>query len=336
MSRNLLDHARENRDMITLKKAFQSIGCDCDFDDINGAAEAIKNLSTVPTVFNATLLPGPGVKVTPIERKGYKISANSEAQLFADINEKYRRGTSIHNVLAGILTHDLPKAVKVAIGAPRVSDIEVFKVYDDGIDYYNNAYFGRKGQGRKTGLQPCTWYVKIYTTSQVEPLYVSLSPIVTDLYNNLMQDMRREVGKMVDDAIKATQIGEPNDPDSTLENVDKTDPNDWHYQPNFGPHKPVHGCHKPGHCGGHHKPQRPCRPEPIYPEPEDPEENDGPIIYEQPTDPNSPGISYDEPTGCPICDEDKDFGGYAGDDNFGIDQTLEDAGLNDILKLLND
>lgn len=322
MSRNLLDHARENRDMLKLKDAFKSIGCDCDFDDINGAADAVRKLSTVPTVVNATLMPGPGVKVTPIERKGYKLSANSEAQLISDISEKYRKGTSIQNVLSGIIRHDIPKAVRMAIRAPRVSDIEVFKVYDDGIDYYNNPYFGPKGQGRKTGLQPCAWYIKIYTTAQVEPLYVCLSPMVEDLRRSILMETRREADKAIAAAIHALKNGE-----------------EWT------------GCTcEDFHHGHHHKPCRPNRPnEPIIPpvdpvEPEepgnspiDPEEptGTGPIIYEQPLDPNEPHIKYDDPTGCPICDKDPDFGGYRGDDDFEYNVEPEELEGDDFDEFLN-
>ena len=306
MSRNLLDHARENRDMNTLKQAFKAIGCDCDFNDMDGAAEAIRKLSTVPTVVNAALMPGPGVKVTPIERKGYKLSANDEAQLVADISEKFRKGTSIHDVLKGIVHHEIPKAMKHAIRAPRVSDITVFKVYDDGIDYYDNPYFGPKGQGRKSGLQPCAWYIKLYTVAQVEPLYVCLSPMVEDLRREILLETRREADKAIEAAIHklSHELG--------------LHPIPW---PGCGcDHKPEH---KPGH--GHHRPEKPVKPvEPIEPEdpgnspiePEEPTETTGPIIYEQPNDPDTPDISYDDPTGCPICDQDPDYGGYRGDDDF--------------------
>lgn len=318
MSRNLLDHARENHDMSKLKQAFQSIGCDCDFNDIDGAAEAIRRLSTVPTVVNAALMPGPGVKVTPIERKGYKLSANDEAQLTADISDKFRKGTSIHNVLKGIVHHEIPKAMKQAIRAPRVSDITVFKVYDDGIDYYDNPYFGPKGQGRKSGLQPCAWYIKLYTVSQVEPLYVCLSPMVEDLRREILLETRREADKAIEAAIHklSHELG--------------LHPIPW---PGCGCEKPEHpGHHRPGH--GHHRPEKPVEPElpedpgnsPI--DPEEPEQ-EGPIIYEQPNDPDTPDIKYDDPVGCPICDEDPDFGGYRGDDDFEFNVEPEETGNDD-------
>ena len=329
MSRNLLDHARENRDMLNLKQAFKSIGCDCDFDDINGAAEAIRKLSTVPTVVNATLMPGPGIKITPIERKGYKISATDEARLTVDINEKYCRGTSVHNVLNGIVRHDIPKAIRMAIRAPRVADIEVFKVYDDGIDYYNNPYFGPKGQGRKTGLQPCAWYIKIYTTSQVEPLYVCLSPMVEDLRRSILIETRREADKAIAAAIEALKNGE-----------------EWP------------GCTCGDHHHHHHHHHRPCCPcepvdppvdpeepvdppvdpeEPVDPpvDPDDPNEK-GPIIYEQPIDPSTPPIEEGhEPTGCPICDRDKNFGGYDDDPGFSVDSDIEGEDFDDFLNSLD-
>ena len=317
MSRNLLDHARENRDMDTLKQAFASIGCDCDFNDIDGAAEAVRKLSTVPTVVNAAIMPGPGVKVTPIERKGYKLSANDEATLTSDISDKFRKGTSIHNVLKGIVNHEIPKAVKHAIRAPRVTDITVFRVYDDGIDYYDNPYFGPKGQGRKSGLQPCTWYVKLYTPTQVEPIYVNLSPMVEGLRREILMETRREADKAIAAAIHGLRH-------------------------ELGMHV----------CGGHHhKPCRPIKPEPpVCPEPPigpgpvepidpveppvcpEPTEPIGPIIYEQPIDPETPLIKEDEVTGCPLCDRDPSFDGYDDDDTFGVDSEDE---FDDFLKTLD-
>lgn len=322
MSRNLLDHARENRDMNTLKQAFKSIGCDCDFNDIDGAAECIRELSTVPTVVNATLMPGPGVKVTPIERKGYKLSANSEAVLIADINGKFRKGTSIHNVLGDIVNCEIPKAMKMAIRAPRVSDIVVFKVCDDGVDYYDNPYFGPKGRGRKSGLQPCAWYVKLYTIAQVEPLYVCLSPMVEDLRREILLEARHETDKAIAAAIHKLK----------------------HELGLLPPHYPGCGCdHKP--CHGHHCPETPTTPptEPEGPttppaEPDEPDEptQEGPIIYEQPIDPSTPVISEGhEPTGCPICDRDPVFGGYDDDPEFSVDEEGTGCGDDDFNEFLN-
>ena len=70
-------------------------------------------------------------------------------------------------------------------------------------------------------------------------------------------------------------------------------------------------------------------------DPDDPNEK-GPIIYEQPIDPSTPPIEEGhEPTGCPICDRDKNFGGYDDDPGFSVDSDIEGEDFDDFLNSLD-
>lgn len=308
MSQNLLEHTRSNRVFADLKQSLREIGCDvCDVNELADVPQAIRNqCCTGPNaVVNATIMSGPGIKVTPIERKGYKISANDEAPITSDLTPDYKKGTSIHKVLFSILNHELPKAVREAIRAPRIADMEIFKVHEDGIDYFQNPYFGDKGCGRRTGLHPREWYVKIYTCAQVEPYYLDLAPMVEDLRREILWQARRETDKAIRRALTI-------------------------YHNKF--HRYDVGC-KPPHHGGHHHPCRPCPP---HKDPEfggfdpdddfnvDPEmpDNDEPTVIIPPISEDFPII--EEGTGnCPICDKDEDFGGFDPDMDFGNDDWLD-------------
>lgn len=323
MSQNLLEHTRSNRVFADLKQSLREIGCDvCDINELADIPRAIRNqCCTGPNaVVNAAIMPGPGIKVTPIERKGYKISANDEAVLTSDLTPEYKKGTSLHKVLFGILNHELPKAVREAIRAPRIADMEIFKVHEDGIDYFQNPYFGEKGCGRRTGLHPREWYVKIYTCAQVEPYYLDLAPMVEDLRREILWQTRREADKAIRRALTIYH--------------NKYHRYDMIERP---PHRPPH----------HHGPHRPCCPgkdetfggydpdDGFTVDPETPDTED-PIVIEPPISEDFPII--EEGTGdCPICDKDENFGGYDPDDNFTVDPEVDDDlswldSLNDINK----
>lgn len=308
MSQNLLEHTRSNRVFADLKQSLREIGCDvCDINELADVPQAIRNqCCTGPSaVVNATLMSGPGIKVTPIERKGYKISANDEAPITSDLTPDYKRGTSIHKVLFSILNHELPKAVREAVRAPRIADMEIFKVHEDGIDYFQNPYFGEKGCGRRTGLHPREWYVKIYTCAQVEPYYLDLAPMVEDLRREILWQARRETDKAIRRALTI-------------------------YHNKY--HRFDVGCKPPHHHGHHH----PCRPGMDHEyggfDPEgdpgfnvDPEEpgNDEPTVIIPPISDDFPIV--EEGTGdCPICDKDENYGGFGGDDDFGVDAEGDD------------
>lgn len=180
--------------MCDIKSALQEIGVDV--ENINNpadVAEVIRNECQVAgTVLNATLQAGPGVRITPIERKGYKISSDSDAVLSQDLTDDLTRGTAVQKVLHRIVHHMIPNAIHESIHSPYIVSIEVFKAENDGVDFYDNRAFGVKGQGRKSGLHPFEWYLKIYTMASAEPIYVGLGVMIQALKREIMYDVAHQ------------------------------------------------------------------------------------------------------------------------------------------------
>ena len=196
MAQNILEQVRSNRAFDDCKSALREIGCPiCDVNDVTDIADTIrKHCCTGPNaVINATLCAGPGIKVTPIERRGYKISADDRAEIHHDIDDDIRKGSSINKALRVVVNEKIPAAIKEAVQSPVISEPELVKVPCDGIDYYNNPFFGREGSGRKTGLHRDAWYIRIYTIAAKEPLYVDMCPMVCDLKQDILAELRREL-----------------------------------------------------------------------------------------------------------------------------------------------
>ena len=214
-------------------------------------------------------------------------------------------------MLFSILNHELPKAVREAVRAPRIADMEIFKVHEDGIDYFQNPYFGEKGCGRRTGLHPREWYVKIYTCAQVEPYYLDLAPMVEDLRREILWQARRETDKAIRRALTIYH-------------------NKYH---RFDPeHRPPHHGHRPcpDHTFGGFDPDG----DPDFNvDPETPGDDD-PTVIIPPIPDDSPIV--EEGTGdCPICDKDENYGGFDpdGDPDFSVDAEGDDT---DWLESLNE
>lgn len=273
MGNTILDRARANQSLEDCRKALRDIGLDVsDIEDLGDVAKAIrKDCVTGPNaVFNATLQSGPGIKITPVERQGYKISSNSEATLAQDLSDDLPRGTSVHKTLHHIIYHLIPNAIQEAIENPGIVGIETFKAQNDGIDYYDNRFFGKKGKGRKTGLHPHEWYIKIYTTSSAEPLYVGMGDMLADFKRQLMFDIAHQTERQIEIAMQ-------------------THDNKCHggmFKPNK-PGKPGHPC--PSDC---ERPQKPEQDRPQCPECD--------ADFPEDLDPDF-GVDS-EPGKCPECD----------------------------------
>ncbi len=345
MSQGLLEHARQNRAFADCKSALREVGCDvCDVDDMDDVAKKIRNeLCAGPqAVINAVLASGPGIKVTPIDRKGYKISANDGAIITRDLGKEFPAGTTIAKVLYAILNDVIPTATKEASAAPAIVDLEFIRAPYDGIDYYDNKAFGREGSGQKNGLHPGEWYLKVTTFAQREPIYASLGAFIADIKDCFMKDVRHMVGHMIDSAMQNHKessyhhsdviLGPGSCPPIDIDPgflVPPCRPHHPHHDPGFlvPPCRPHHPHHDHGFGGFDPDEGFNVTPE----EPTTPEEPSEPIVIEQPNDPNIPDII--EGTGdCPICDKDDTFGGFEGDDKFGIDSDEET--INDIINKL--
>ena len=195
---NILKTAQEANNLEILRELLRSKGCNvCDNADLSDITGIINDQLSCPSdpVVNAILCPGPGVKITPFDRKGYKISASDEALLSGDIADHLPQGTTVHKALFDIINNQIPNAIRQAACAPAIGDVEVFRAPVDGTDYYSNKAFGHNGQGRKSGLRPGAWYLRIYLFSQVEPLYVDLSPMTEYLRVNILKQTQNMIAK---------------------------------------------------------------------------------------------------------------------------------------------
>ena len=188
----------------TLTSALQSIGCTvCDDATISDLASIIKDQCCIgpKAVVNAKLVSGPGIKINPVEKSGYRISSTSGGTLIDDISDDLIKGMTIQKVLSYIVNHEIPAAVKKAVQTPAVVGTDLFKCSYDGTDYYCNRSFGTKGHGKKTGLRPDKWYIRIYLTSQKEPLYIDMGPMVADVIKDTRVLCVRDINECIASAV---------------------------------------------------------------------------------------------------------------------------------------
>lgn len=184
---NILQYTSANKALNDIKRSLESVGCDiCDVESLTDVSKVIKDqLVTGPNaVINASLVSGPGIKISPVDRKGYKISANDTAVLSQDISSDLPKGMSVHKALFDIVHKIIPAAALEAAYAPSVLDVAFVKVPYDGCDYY--PLQGQHGNGRKAGLRPNTWYTRITLNSQAEPMYVDMGNVIAEMRDELL------------------------------------------------------------------------------------------------------------------------------------------------------
>lgn len=207
---NILQYVSANKALSDIKKSLESVGCDiCDVESLTDVSKAIRDqLVTGPNaVINASLVSGPGIKISPIDRKGYKISADDTAVLSQDISSSLPKGMSIHKAMFDIVNKIIPAAALEAAYAPSVLDVTFVKVPYDGCDYY--PLQSQHGNGRKAGLRPNTWYVRITLNSQSEPMYVDMGNVIAEMRNELLCEALHMV-----DARIAKALGKDPQPDT--------------------------------------------------------------------------------------------------------------------------
>lgn len=207
---NILQYASANKALSDIKRSLESVGCDiCDVESLNDVSKAIRDqLVTGPNaVINASLVSGPGIKISPIDRKGYKISADDTAVLSQDISSSLPKGMSIHKAMFDIVNKIIPAAALEAAYAPSVLDVSFVKVPYDGCDYY--PLQSQHDNGRKAGLRPNTWYVRITLNSQSEPMYVDMGNVIAEMRNELLCEALHMV-----DARIAKALGKDPQPDT--------------------------------------------------------------------------------------------------------------------------
>lgn len=207
---NILQYASANKALGDIKRSLESVGCDiCDVESLTDVSKAIRDqLVTGPNaVINASLVSGPGIKISPIDRKGYKISADDTAVLSQDISSSLPKGMSIHKAMFDIVNKIIPAAALEAAYAPSVLDVTFVKVPYDGCDYY--PLQSQHGNGRKAGLRPNTWYVRITLNSQSEPMYVDMGNVIAEMRDELLCEALHMV-----DARIAKALGRDPQPDT--------------------------------------------------------------------------------------------------------------------------
>lgn len=188
---NIIESTQNTRVFEDIRRSITEVGGTAP-EHLSCVGKAIREqlVAGPKAVVNASLVSGKGVKICPIERKGYKISANSGASLIAPVGD-IDAGATVQDALNYLATKAIPGAERNAAKAPHIVGVEYVKIPYDGCDYYDNKAYGSCGVGRKTGLVPNTWYLKLTLFSQVEPVYVSCGPLMSDLKREIMEEMRR-------------------------------------------------------------------------------------------------------------------------------------------------
>lgn len=204
---NIIESTQNTRVFEDIRRSITEVGGTAP-EHLSCVGKAIREqlVAGPKAVVNASLVSGKGVKICPIERKGYKISANSGASLIAPVGD-IDAGATVQDALNYLATKAIPGAERNAAKAPHIVGVEYVKIPYDGCDYYDNKAYGSCGVGRKTGLVPHTWYLKLTLFSQVEPVYVSCGPLMADLKREIMEEMKR----MLDNLPKPTPKEEKDD-----------------------------------------------------------------------------------------------------------------------------
>ena len=202
---SIVDAANLERDCREIKRALEDIGCPvCDADTIKDLPDIIrKKCHHGPQqVLNAVIEPGAGIKVKQIPGKGYKISADDRAELTRDLSPELCAGLSVGKALFQIVNRIIPEGNKEAAVAPNIVDVDFIKSSYAGDDMYCNRFFAERGRGRKTGLRPDEWYLKITVVSQVEPIYVCMGALLLDVKEDIYKNTHRMCDNMIRRAFK--------------------------------------------------------------------------------------------------------------------------------------
>lgn len=212
---NIIESTQNTRVFEDIRRSITEVGGTAP-EHLSCVGKAIREqlVAGPKAVVNASLVSGKGVKICPIERKGYKISANSGASLIAPVGD-IDAGATVQDALNYLATKAIPGAERNAAKAPHIVGVEYVKIPHDGCDYYDNKAYGSCGVGRKTGLVPNTWYLKLTLFSQVEPVYVSCGPLMSDLKREIMEEMRRMLDGFKDQCKKRETPKEENHADCT-------------------------------------------------------------------------------------------------------------------------
>ena len=110
------------------------------------------------------------------------LTATSDAVLIGDLNstvlvdEQIPAGTPMQMVFEKLFTEIIPFKI------PSIIEGDVIVADDDGKDFYTNKIDKTDRKNYiKTGLQSGEPYVRLFIISQVEPIYINASALITDV-----------------------------------------------------------------------------------------------------------------------------------------------------------
>ena len=100
-------------------------------------------------------------------------------------------GATVQDALNYLATKAIPGAERNAAKAPHIVGVEYVKIPHDGCDYYDNKAYGELWGRSKDWSCPPYVVSQAALFSQVEPVYVSCGPLMSDLKREIMEEMRR-------------------------------------------------------------------------------------------------------------------------------------------------
>jgi hypothetical protein len=206
---NILGMVSNNATTHNIKNALNEVGVKTsDNFSINNLPDIIRENLISNTVNDIKIKGGDDITITPVYENNaitYVINTNIDTFGFKrpkhiQTNDNFGNELNSQLMFDDLYNNILPNIKGVYDGDITVTD-------DKGNDTkrWLNMYF--EYTGKKTGLIPNTKYLRLYLTSQYEPLYIELTSIVDKndfikLYNEFTQfkeDMTNKINNLITD-----------------------------------------------------------------------------------------------------------------------------------------
>jgi hypothetical protein len=180
---NILETSMVNGVEQNLKDALTDVGVNV---PENACLWDVSNLirkTLVSNTINGVNIKGAGaIKIVPTvdnDNITYTISVNVDTFRlkrpgYANNNEKFGNDLDVQDLFDDLFDNILPNVKGVHAG-----DITMTDNKGDDSTYWVNTYF--ESTGKKTGLIPNTKYLRLYLTSQDEPIYIVIGSVTSDI-----------------------------------------------------------------------------------------------------------------------------------------------------------
>ena len=165
--------------------------------------EIIRNSLVAKTVTGINILGGDVIKIETSSDGDvltYNISTAFDTYgvprpNYAWENTKWGKETTVKEVFDDLFSNVLPAVRGVYAGDMTITDL-------DGNDKkpWNHTLFNQTGE--KTGLTPSSRYIRLYLTSQAEPIYVNIGNLIEEITNGYNVKSSDTVQFQVDDEHK--------------------------------------------------------------------------------------------------------------------------------------